>query len=155
MAPSLPRIAADALRGGRTHRYADHRQGVCELHLPAGPGPHPAVIVVHGGSWKAGFDRRVMRPVCRDLVRRGWAAWNVEYRRMGGGQDGGAPSRPAEEPDVRPLKQRVAEAVRAVERQALLSALAAAGSPTRAAEALGISRASFYQKLKEHGLPTG
>ena len=73
----------------------------------------------------------------------------------GGGQDGGAPSRPAEEPDVRPLKQRVAEAVRAVERQALLSALAAAGSPTRAAEALGISRASFYQKLKEHGLPTG
>ncbi|HMS62051.1 MAG TPA: alpha/beta fold hydrolase [Solirubrobacteraceae bacterium] len=91
-APGLPRIAADALRGGRTHRYADHRQGICELHLPSGPGPHPVVVVVHGGSWKAGFDRRVMRPVCRDLVRRGWAAWNVEYRRMGGGQDGGWPA---------------------------------------------------------------
>lgn len=92
MAPSLPRIATDVLRSGRTERYAAHRQGVCELHLPAGPGPHPVVVVIHGGSWKAGYDRRVMRPVCHDLVRRGHAAWNVEYRRMGGGQGGGWPA---------------------------------------------------------------
>ncbi len=91
-APSLPRIAVDALRRGRVHRYADHRWGVCELHLPSGPGPHPVAIVLHGGSWRAGYDRRVMRPVCRDLVRRGWGAWNVEYRRMGGGQGGGWPA---------------------------------------------------------------
>ena len=58
---------------------------------PDGPS-QKVVVVVHGGSWKAGFDRRVMRPVCRDLVRRGWAAWNVEYRRMGGGQEGGWPA---------------------------------------------------------------
>lgn len=92
MAPSLPRIATDVLRGGTLERYADHRWGVCELHLPSGPGPHPVVVVVHGGSWKAGYDRRIMRPVCRDLVRRGWAAWNIEYRRMGGGQGGGWPA---------------------------------------------------------------
>ena len=33
-----------------------------------------------------------MRPICRDLVRRGWAAWNIEYRRLGGGQGGGWPA---------------------------------------------------------------
>ncbi len=92
MTPGLPRIAADLLRGGSTHRYAAHKWGVCELHTPRGSGPHPVAIVLHGGSWRAGFDRRVMRPVCRDLVRRGWAAWNVEYRRVGGGQDGGWPA---------------------------------------------------------------
>ncbi len=92
MAPSAARIAADVLHRGRVHRYADHRWGVCELHLPSGAGPHPVVVVVHGGSWSAGYDRRVMRPVCRDLVRRGWAAWNIEYRRMGRGQGGGWPS---------------------------------------------------------------
>ncbi len=48
--------------------------------------------MLHGGSWRAGYDRRVMRPICRDLVRRGWAAWNVEYRRVGGGQGGGWPA---------------------------------------------------------------
>ena len=83
MAPSTARLVADVLRRGEVHRYAGHRWGVCELHRPTGAGPHPVAIVLHGGSWKAGYDRRVMRPVCRDLVRRGWAAWNVEYRRIG------------------------------------------------------------------------
>jgi acetyl esterase/lipase len=84
--PGLGRIALDVLRRGTQHRYADHAAGICELHLPAGPGPHPVAVVIHGGSWSAGYDRRIMRPVCRDLVRRRWAAWNVEYRRMGRGQ---------------------------------------------------------------------
>jgi DNA-binding NtrC family response regulator len=62
------------------------------------------------------------------------------------------PSRPAAagQPDARPLKERVAAAVREIERQAILEALSAEeGSPTRAARRLGISRASFYTKLKE------
>ena len=55
-------------------------------------GPHPVVDRGARRLVEAGYDRRVMRPVCRDLVRRGWAAWNVEYRRMGGGQGGGWPA---------------------------------------------------------------
>jgi DNA-binding NtrC family response regulator len=52
--------------------------------------------------------------------------------------------------DKRPLKERVAEVVRDVERQAILDALKAEdGSPTKAAKRLGISRASLYTKLKE------
>jgi DNA-binding NtrC family response regulator len=51
----------------------------------------------------------------------------------------------------RPLKEMVDEAVKAVERQAILDALDRAnGSPTKAAALLGISRASVYNKLKEY-----
>jgi DNA-binding NtrC family response regulator len=54
---------------------------------------------------------------------------------------------------TRSLKDRVNDAVRAVERQAILEAMQAEkGSPTRAAKRLGISRASFYNKLKEHDI---
>jgi DNA-binding NtrC family response regulator len=59
----------------------------------------------------------------------------------------------AGESDNRPLKERVAEAARQVERAAILEALKAEeGSPTRAARRLGISRASFYNKVKELGI---
>jgi acetyl esterase/lipase len=83
--PSLPAVARDALRGGRAHRYGPHRSQRAELHLPPGPGPHPVVIAVHGGSWRRPIGRVVMRPACRDLVRRGVAVWNVGYRRVGEG----------------------------------------------------------------------
>ncbi len=33
----------------------------------------------------------VTRPLAADLARRGWAAWNIEYRRVGPGGDGGWP----------------------------------------------------------------
>jgi DNA-binding NtrC family response regulator len=49
----------------------------------------------------------------------------------------------------------VDDAVRAVERQAILDALErAGGSPTKAAALLGISRASIYNKLKEYEIST-
>jgi transcriptional regulator with GAF, ATPase, and Fis domain len=52
---------------------------------------------------------------------------------------------------VRPLREMVDQAVRTVERQAILDALdQAGGSPTKAAALLGISRASIYNKLKEY-----
>ena len=92
MPPSLPRIAVDVLRGGEGHRYAEHPWARAELHLPGGDGPHPVAMVLHGGSWRMTYGKRVMRPVCRDLVRHGWAAWNVEYRRVGGQEGGGWPA---------------------------------------------------------------
>jgi acetyl esterase/lipase len=48
--------------------------------------------VVHGGYWRARRSRRYARPLCADLARRGWAAWNLEYRRVGRGQGGGWPA---------------------------------------------------------------
>lgn len=90
--PSALRIARDVLSLPERHRYgSDHRVQGCELWLPRGEGPHPVVIVIHGGYWRARYGKAVMRPVCGDLVRRGLAAWNVEYRRLGRGQGGGWP----------------------------------------------------------------
>jgi acetyl esterase/lipase len=41
------------------------------------------VVLVHGGFWRLGWDRTLMTPLASDLARRGLAAWNVEYRRVG------------------------------------------------------------------------
>lgn len=62
-----------------------------QLWLPPGPGPHPTVALLHGGCWRAdvaGLD--IMDPVAADLRRRGFAVWNIEYRRLGE-PDGGYP----------------------------------------------------------------
>jgi acetyl esterase/lipase len=80
------RLVRDFLTPGRTHRYGDVSSAQqAELHLPRGRGPHPVVVLIHGGSWSAGIRKPVMRALARDLVRRGHAAWNIEYRRLGRG----------------------------------------------------------------------
>jgi acetyl esterase/lipase len=45
------------------------------------------VVLLHGGFWRARYDRSSTVALAKDVVRRGWAAWNVEYRRVG--QPGG------------------------------------------------------------------
>ncbi|MGD0455681.1 MAG: alpha/beta hydrolase [Solirubrobacteraceae bacterium] len=84
------RLILDFLRRGRTYSYGDDRSQRADLHLPAGAGPHPVMVLIHGGSWTARYGRIVMRGLAADLLRRGWAAWNIEYRRVGNG--GGWPA---------------------------------------------------------------
>lgn len=86
------RFLLDLLARPRTYRYGDHAAQRADLHLPDGPGPHPVVVVIHGGSWAAGYGKIIMRPISCDLARRGWAVWNIEYRRIGRGQGGGWPT---------------------------------------------------------------
>ena len=55
--------------------------------------------------------------------------------------------------DGETLKARLAKVVRATERAAIVQALKQeAGSASRAAKRLGLSRASLYNKLKELGI---
>lgn len=54
-----------------------------ELYLPASPGLHPTVILIHGGYWRARYSLDLMTGLARDLATRGYAAWNIEYRRVG------------------------------------------------------------------------
>jgi acetyl esterase/lipase len=82
---SRRRLILDLLKRGRTFSYGPDRSQRADLHLPAGPGPHRVMVVIHGGSWQARFGRVVMRGIAGDLVRRGWAVWNIEYRRVGNG----------------------------------------------------------------------
>lgn len=63
-----------------------------DIFLPASAGPHPVVILVHGGCWSsklAGRDQ--VRPMANELMRRGIAVWSIGYRRAdepGGGYPG-------------------------------------------------------------------
>ena len=63
------------------HSYGDHPSQVCELH---GDSPSVAVLI-HGGFWRQRYGRELEGGIARDLVARGWAVWNIEYRRLGGG----------------------------------------------------------------------
>lgn len=58
---------------------------VGDLLVPAGPGPHPVVVLWHGGAFAAGYGRDMLGAAAADLTARGWAAFNVTYRRLGSG----------------------------------------------------------------------
>ena len=71
------------------HRYGDGPDQEADLLLPDGDGPHRLAVLLHGGFWRAPFKREIMAALAVDLAARGWATWNVEYRRVGAG--GGVP----------------------------------------------------------------
>jgi acetyl esterase/lipase len=66
-----------------THPYGSDSSQLGELFLPSGAGPHPVCVVLHGGYWRAQYDRSLMTDLCIDLGAHGLAAWNLEYRRVG------------------------------------------------------------------------
>jgi acetyl esterase/lipase len=72
---------------GRSYlrRYGSHPEQVAELRLPGGPGPHRVVALIHGGFWRNRYRRDLMDGLAADLVARGRAAYNVEYRRLDAG----------------------------------------------------------------------
>ena len=46
-------------------------------------GPHPVVVLVHGGCWKASYATlRDLGPIGDALKAEGIASWNIEYRRL-------------------------------------------------------------------------
>lgn len=55
-----------------------------ELWLPRGRGRHPVIVLIHGGCWRADLPGlELMDYMAADLRGRGYAVWNVEYRRIG------------------------------------------------------------------------
>lgn len=61
-----------------------------ELYVPqrtGREGTSAVVVLIHGGFWSAAYGLDLMRPLAVDLVARGYAVWNIEYRRVG--EEGG------------------------------------------------------------------
>lgn len=61
---------------------ADANQFV-EVRLPRAKGPHPVLINIHGGYWRAKYDLTHAGHLCEALRAAGIATFNVEYRRVG------------------------------------------------------------------------
>jgi acetyl esterase/lipase len=57
---------------------------VVDLFLPKGRGPHPIIVLIHGGCYLAEYQGLAQTSgIAADLARRGYAVWNVEYRKLG------------------------------------------------------------------------
>ncbi len=54
-----------------------------DLRLPKMPGPFPVVMNIHGGFWRAKYDLAHAGHLCAALTAKGFATWNIEYRRVG------------------------------------------------------------------------
>ena len=64
--------------------YGTDRLQTGELRLPAGKGPFPVAVVIHGGCWTKGFaTARNTAPLASALTAKGIATWNIEYRQVG------------------------------------------------------------------------
>ncbi|MGW8789320.1 alpha/beta hydrolase [Streptomyces althioticus] len=75
-----------------TAAYGDDPDHVIDFWTPrGGSGPAPVVVVLHGGAWRAPYDRRHVSPFAAFLAHRGFAVASVEYRRGAAGADGGDP----------------------------------------------------------------
>lgn len=72
--------------------YGAEAQQIVDIWLPEGDGPHPVVLMIHGGCWQKEIaDRSLMNYAAEDLRGRGIAVWNIEYRGVdeaGGGYPG-------------------------------------------------------------------
>jgi acetyl esterase/lipase len=72
----------------RTIVYGRDPLQLVDLWLPAGNGPHPVVVMIHGGCWQTEIATRgIMNYIADDLRQDGIAVWNIEYRGVdrGGG----------------------------------------------------------------------
>jgi acetyl esterase/lipase len=69
----------------RTIAYGRSPDQVGDLYLPqrARHRRAPVVGLLHGGFWRMPYARDHIAPLAADLADRGFAVWNLEYRRVG------------------------------------------------------------------------
>jgi len=105
--------------------YGPSPEQVGDLWLPdESPRRPPVVAMWHGGGYVPEVDRTMMEGIARDLCRRGWAAWNLEYRRVGSG--GGWPATFADAADG---LDRLADAADVVDLGHVVTLGLSAGAP--------------------------
>lgn len=60
--------------------YDTYPQTVMDIYKPSGPGPHPAMIVIHGGGWVNGNKASMVDMWVARYLEKGFVVANVEYR---------------------------------------------------------------------------
>ena len=88
---ALRRLAQHGASPPLVIAYGQSPEQVGDLRLPSAVGPHPVAVLIHGGSWQEAWERDTIEPLAIDLTARGYATWNIEYRRVGP-SGGGWPS---------------------------------------------------------------
>ncbi len=83
-------LARPRYKPTRQVAYGPGAEQFGELWLPKGRGPFATVVLIHGGCWSVNLPGlELMAYAAEDLRQRGFAVWNLEYRRLKGG--GGNP----------------------------------------------------------------
>lgn len=72
------------------YTYGTDPNQFADLYLPAERTQPGVVVIIHGGYWRAEYTLELGVPLAEDLAKRGYACWNLEYRRAGDG--GGWPT---------------------------------------------------------------
>ena len=68
------------LRKDVTYSRPGGRPLLMDAFIPAGPGPFPAIILVHGGGWETGDKVTSLSPLLAPLARAGFAWFSIDYR---------------------------------------------------------------------------
>ncbi|QNE76426.1 prolyl oligopeptidase family serine peptidase [Streptomyces finlayi] len=78
-------LAHPVIAPDRSAAYGSHPDQVIDFYAPRdGRTGAPLVVLLHGGAWRAPYDRHHVSPLADFLARRGFAVASVEYRRGGG-----------------------------------------------------------------------
>jgi acetyl esterase/lipase len=67
-----------------SHAYGPDPDQHADLWLPEGES-RGLVVLLHGGFWRAKYDKEYLNAAAASLAGAGWAVWNTEYRRVGAG----------------------------------------------------------------------
>ncbi len=80
-APSRPTSFAKPDRPAGLLKDMEYSPGLkLDAYIPRGRGPHPAVIIAHGGGWEAGDKVTYVAPVFEPLAKAGFAWFSIDYR---------------------------------------------------------------------------
>jgi len=82
---ALRRLVTRAAVPPQRVSYGQADAQYAELRVPDGADPHPVAVLIHGGFWQDVWTLDLMDSLAVDLHTRGWATWNVEYRRVDNG----------------------------------------------------------------------
>jgi acetyl esterase/lipase len=71
-------LTAPAAAQTITHDIPYTSGQTADLYTPTGPGPFPAIVYIHGGSWRSG-SKSDFRKLATDLAAKGYLGFSIDY----------------------------------------------------------------------------